>query len=103
MPFGKYVGWRLVEIPDGYLDWLTTIDLRPVLREAVHEEIVRRIDHSAAPARSGLVPAELRGPAADIVKRGYRACALTAHPDQGGTDEEMRRLVEARRWLEDQL
>jgi uncharacterized protein (DUF3820 family) len=27
MPFGKYRGVRLKLIPDGYLSWLTTLDL----------------------------------------------------------------------------
>jgi uncharacterized protein (DUF3820 family) len=35
MPFGKYRGWLLSELPDGYLQWLRTLsDLREPLRSA---------------------------------------------------------------------
>ena len=41
MPFGKYQGIPIQDVPTGYLDWLTTIDLRPWLRKAVQAELER--------------------------------------------------------------
>ena len=109
MPFGKYRGWPLGAIPYDYLERLTTIDLCPSLRTAVVEELFfRRLAQDSrrgyeAAAKGGVlrVPGHLREPVADSVRRGYRACAMLAHPDQGGTDAAMRMLLEARQWLEE--
>lgn len=42
MPFGKHRGAELRDLPSDYLQWLTTIELRPFLRDAVDDEIERR-------------------------------------------------------------
>src|SRR5687768_17402034 len=42
MPFGKYKGWPLDQVPDDYLEWLQTIDLRPRLLQAVMQEAAYR-------------------------------------------------------------
>jgi hypothetical protein len=39
MPFGKYKGRLVSDIPSSYLEWLTTIDLSDALQEAVVEEL----------------------------------------------------------------
>ncbi len=35
MPFGKYRGLDLEDLPDEYLEWLLSIDLREKLRSAL--------------------------------------------------------------------
>jgi uncharacterized protein (DUF3820 family) len=46
MPFGKYKGARLADIPSDYLEWLisTAANLRPPLRRAIVMELERRRD-----------------------------------------------------------
>ncbi len=46
MPFGKYKGARLADIPSDYLEWLisTAANLRPPLRRAIATELESRRD-----------------------------------------------------------
>jgi Putative quorum-sensing-regulated virulence factor len=53
IPFGKHKGQPLADLPDGYLRWLTTIDLRPRLREAVEAELSSRPAESRPQASRG--------------------------------------------------
>ena len=43
MPFGKFKGTPLEELPVDYLCWLAQLDLREPLRRAVVSELVRRV------------------------------------------------------------
>lgn len=46
MPFGKFIGECLCDIPTDYLAWLARLpDLRPPLRGAVRAELSRRRQH----------------------------------------------------------
>ena len=103
MPFGKFKGLRLGEIPTSYLEWLSTIDLHDDLRRAVEAElIVRQAFFGEEPGDqlSTIPPPELQPALREIVKSGYRAAARRHHPDVGGCDEDMAALHEAFRWLE---
>src|SRR6266542_2111271 len=42
MPFGKWRGTRVCELPDDYFAWLRTIDVREPLRTAIESEARRR-------------------------------------------------------------
>lgn len=42
MPFGKYKGALISEVPEDYLRWLVTCDLKPLLKSAVEKELIRR-------------------------------------------------------------
>lgn len=86
MPFGKYRGWEIADLPDEYLQWLVTIELREPLFMAVVREIDRRAFSSQKKSRSS-VPAPLM--AKEIVKAGYRALAMKYHPDHGGDGKKM--------------
>jgi hypothetical protein len=103
LPFGKYRGREIADIPGSYLAWLfeESTNLRPVLRLAIRQELARRFGEPAPPARAMLppIPSDLRDPVARIVTSGYRAAARQAHPDIGGTHQAMVGLTAAREWL----
>jgi hypothetical protein len=80
---------RLCDLPIAYLEWLGGLDdLRDPLRVAIDAEIRRR-----------------RGPrpdpriAEDLIARGQRSLAKSAHPDAGGTHEAMLAIRAAADWL----
>lgn len=80
-------GLTLSALPDSYLDWLCSIELRPMLRAAVDAEMTRRFDPPAAAAAL-----ECTAMARRIVDTGYKCLAHEIHPDVGGTHEGMQRL-----------
>lgn len=91
MPFGKFRGSPLSELPDGYLEWLGSLDnLREPLRSGVHAELRRR---QAVPAD------EIRALADDVVTTGFRVLALKCHPDTGGDTTVMALLNDAVTYL----
>lgn len=97
MPFGKHRGRRVADLPDQYLAWLRTIELRPPLAEAVADEWRRRreVHDVELPTLSPMG----RMAAEKIVVKGFRVCALKDHPDTGGTGEHMVALGEAKDFL----
>lgn len=100
MPFGKYKGRRLRDLPDDYLDWLTTIDLRPRLHAAVWNEIRRREDGSSGRARgSSSLTCPEPAVAQEIVGAGLRSLARRYHPDKGGSHEDMLKVNACADWL----
>jgi putative quorum-sensing-regulated virulence factor len=109
MPFGKYKGHTLSEIPEDYLCWIldNLLDLRPTLRRAIGNELAWReessrygqrghysYDHaSSAHPSSGLLVGETDRPMMrDLIERGYRALAARLHPDLGGDTRAMQHL-----------
>jgi hypothetical protein len=105
MPWGKHKGVELRDVPGGYLFWaLEEATLDRSLRRAIKSELARRFaptGPSPAPSfRTGIIPAELRAMAKEIVKSGFRRVALVHHPDHGGTSTDMQRVLAACRALE---
>jgi hypothetical protein len=105
MPFGKFKGQLLRELPDDYLCWLRTeCDLREPLRMRVEREYQRRIQPRSrtrpAPMAPVALPPALQQTAVAIVASGFRALALRRHPDHGGSHEAMIQLQRAREALE---
>src|SRR5262245_11283494 len=104
LPFGRYRGERLEDVPSGYLVWLLeeatlrSLALRAAIREELAErlEIEPRVVTVAMPARP---PAELRPVLRDLARVGFRQLALDRHPDHGGTNQAMRNVLAAREWL----
>lgn len=85
MPFGKFKGRDLRQVPDDYLDWLFfDIALREPLRSAVRREISKRegVDYTPAATEAG------------HIKRVYRELAFKYHPDHGGSTEAMQAVNE---------
>lgn len=85
MPFGKYRGLLVNELPYGYLNWLIeNIDLREPLRSAVFWSLNQR----KAESGSECLPGEA------TLKGVYRRLAQKWHPDHGGSTEAMQALNE---------
>jgi putative quorum-sensing-regulated virulence factor len=104
MPFGRYRGEMLTEVPLGYLAWvLEATDVRPLLADAIREEIAERLRLAPRVVTvpvSAPPPAAIHGAVRDLLRAGFRTLAPERHPDRGGTNDGMRRLLEARQWLE---
>jgi hypothetical protein len=123
MPFGRHRGKPIDQLPDGYIDWLLGLELRPPLRDWVIEEATVReeleeeryqarvraaraegsVEGKSLRTPSASVPTDLERAVRDIVKRGYRACAVAYHPDHGGTVEKMQSINSAKEWLKNNL
>lgn len=100
MPFGKYKGRLLSEIPTEYLVWLRTIELRPFLRDAVATEWTRRhADSSGGASSRGAPEVAVRQMADTLVTQGYRVLAHAHHPDRGGSLVRMQEVNAAVAWL----
>jgi len=91
MPFGKYVGVPLTELPDQYVAWLLNLgnDLREPLRQFVIEENVRRERIRNAERAAALVTPDVIAAAHEIIRQGVRALMRRHHPDAGGSVEAM--------------
>jgi hypothetical protein len=102
MPFGRYRGRLLSELPDDYLGWLATLDdLRKPLARAVAQEVRRRQDWAAESAPRITAPAPRL--ALEIVNVGFRRLAIQLHPDAGGDHTDMQELNAAVEWLRARL
>jgi len=90
MPFGKYSGLALADLPDSYLSWLLGLDdLREPLKSAAWSEYRRRVDAHAERQRTAVLTLD-----AGRVKQIYREMAFKWHPDHGGTKEAMQAVNE---------
>ena len=103
MPFGKHRGYELSELPDGYLKWLSTLELHDPLKRALDDEIHTRISRDAAQRAFGIMPSAPqvdRTTVEEIIGAGLRVLAKKYHPDlAGGSDEDMKRVNLAAAWL----
>lgn len=102
MPWGKYKGDRIDEVPLGYLAWLLEEgrSLEPTFERHVRVEVASRLGLSSErTARPALPAPHIADAAAEMVSLGFRALAKRAHPDQGGSHHAMLAANEARDWL----
>lgn len=94
MPFGKYRGKPLADLPDDYLAWVldTCQDISPTLRRAIESQL-------------GLTKAKAQPLAltAKVISDWYRRLAREFHPDHGGTHEGMKALNRAHELLRDMV
>lgn len=93
MPFGKFKGQTLVNLPDDYDRWLASIELRDPLKTAVAQEAARRA--------AALIQAAAFSPewAFAIVSAGVKALVVKHHPDAGGKHEDMAAINATADWL----
>ncbi len=99
MPFGRFAGVALDEIPDTYVAWLLAIDLREPLRSAVVAEAAARglLVDSVPPLRP------VRAVAEELIGAGLRTLARKHHPDVGGDVATMQQVTAAASWLRGRL
>ena len=98
MPFGRYKGAALVDLPDDHVRWLHGLpDLREPLRSAVQTEWNFRFGEGASTLPA--LPAEARPVVEELISVGYRALARQHHPDQGGQTRSMQLVNDAAAWL----
>ena len=86
MPFGRYKGRLLSELPDSYLWWLLALpDLSSWLRRALESEADRRdVGAQSQEHQVGVIAlADLRG----VITTWFREMSRRWHPDHGGTHE----------------
>ena len=97
LTFGRYKGASIEDLPDDYVDWLSSIDLRnEQLRHAVAEEQQRRIFFQE---NRGRVTRRLID---ELVSAGLRSMAQKYHPDHGGSTERMQLLNVCADWIKSQ-
>ena len=101
MPFGRYVGKSLDDIPTHYLTWAVRIAREP-LRTHINQELCRRDqDQTRTRAWQGLSCD--RSVVLQIVRTGFRKLVMECHPDHGGNHASMVKLNAANSWLMKQL
>jgi hypothetical protein len=117
LPFGKYKGDALEDVPLNYLIWLLdSCDLLDGLAGSVRREVGRRVAPLcgdggeyeagyaagyAAGRRAGSAGAS--PPWREVVGAWFRPLALLHHPDRGGNPGVMAALNDARERLERQI
>ena len=102
-PFGKYKGYDLQDIDDGYLWWVVDNcqKLNARLKHTILDELARRDEMGSRDRRRGKVP---RVPVLlNIVAAGRRALSLKHHPDCGGSVAVMQEINAAADYLETHL
>ncbi len=93
MPFGKYKGLSLRELPDDYLFWLLELPtLSPPLRHALEQEEDRRQPAAASAGPSMRLTPSTRLMAEELLTAGYRSLSKKYHPDCGGSTASMQNL-----------
>jgi hypothetical protein len=96
MPFGKYRGRGLEQVPDDYLVWVldNCRDLQPTLRHLI-EVRLGLLDEPRQATRS---------PDWQVVlQQWYRQLTLDYHPDRGGSTEAMQAINDAYERLREEL
>jgi Putative quorum-sensing-regulated virulence factor len=97
MPFGKWRGVELEDLPDHYIHWLRSLpDLRDPLRTGIEGEWAKRFE----PEWDGPQEDFVQGLDAEefsllklVIQAGYRSLSIKLHPDLvGGDGREMREL-----------
>lgn len=103
MPWGKYAGRPIGDVPTGYLVWaLEESDIDEPHRTAILSEVAWRLGlelpRPPAPPRPILPPGELAPTFRAMLSSGYKTLSLKFHPDRGGNTEAMQRVNATADW-----
>ena len=91
MPFGKYRGFHVSEVPLSYLAWIfESLTGKPEIHEAARAEIRRRVSGYEAVYELDTKPLSM-----ERVKRVYRTLAMEFHPDRNGGNGEAMKGINA--------
>jgi hypothetical protein len=99
MPWGKYRGRSIADVPTAYLAWcLDASNITEPYRSAIRLELAARL-RCVPPRPAGpSVPADLCRAVRVLIEAGYRTLALKTHPDRGGDVKLMQQVNGAREW-----
>ena len=109
MPFGRYSGQELEELPSQYLSWLTKLTLYPPLSDAVTREVKRRAGESESerlvsyPAVHIKIPRAERQLAQRLVNLGHKVLARKLEADASADPALVERLNELAAIVKEQL
>jgi hypothetical protein len=94
MPFGKYKGWPLWDVPGDYLLWVLRecARLRPGLRLDIQAELRSRV---AAAGPETPPPGNTLALTSALIRTWHREMVLRYHPDRGGSHEAMQAINDA--------
>jgi hypothetical protein len=98
MPFGKYEGQFMEEIPSSYLEWVLTFAYSEWLKDGIEEELGQR--EKEPDIRDTPSQDNMREHALKIISSGRKAQMHKHHPDAGGTDEAAQGVNLAHDWLQ---
>ena len=99
IPFGKFKGAFISDLPDNYLAWLQTIELRDPLCAAVFAE-ARERNLSHTNQRNNVPRIAVVD---ELIGAGLRTLAMKYHPDRGGNPEKMVSINAAVDWMRSQV
>lgn len=106
MPFGKYRGLDLKDVPEDYLQWLLFKDRDPLdsgwLRTLIEVELRRRENGRVNAARDVKDCPDVQM-ADEVVQAGLAVLARRYHPDAGGDHEAMLKVNLTVAWLRAQF
>jgi hypothetical protein len=88
MPWGKYQGTRIEDLPDEYIDQLLS------WRELKDERVKQLLKTERS--RRMIDPRSVAGIMLALIKTGYKSMAVKYHPDHGGNTEQMQKLNAAK-------
>ena len=96
IPFGKFKGQRIIDLPPNYLTYsLVEFDLPTDLKQLMFDVLLQHVDPD-----NSLNSIEEIEP--EKVKQVYKKLSLKYHPDKGGSTEAMQAINDFRRMLNEQ-